>query len=515
MAPVPRRRAAGWAFALVVGLTTAKSIAFISALSYAYSDSSKVTIGALICLGQSLCWWWAWRGLGVLGVGFGWVLQTLYLGLCWSYFSYFGLHLTWATVMSVGREGATAVGFGAVPLSLGMLWLLTDLPAVAWWCWGDARRWRWSVVPAALLVGSLVWLVWQVDAALDWAAGERDDRYTSQAVFVRQYGLLPIQLRQIWRGQTPPPLVYGPEVTLMATSATPRDVLLIQIESLDVGGIERAMPHLAQRAEQGVWFSRCLSYHGPGGSADCDVAVIEGVEPLWEAVTFDQADCLWPNSWVMRLRRAGWHAVVAHGLPGMYFNFSQVMPRLGYDLWDIQNLGLKQHADEFGARDSELVDVLLPRLAELPSPFVLHVVTMSSHAPFHQYRAWWKGTDFGDDYANSLAATDAQLERLISGFLARSPNGLVVLFGDHSAGLPTSDRTRGPEGQREYVPLVFLNSGAAPRRDPRLASFLDIGRTVLPAVSWSGTWRTWGADLLSLPGQPLPPTRIYGQPVPR
>lgn len=497
-------------------LTAAKWFSFTAALSFAYSDSYKVWFGASVCLVQAALWCWAWRGLGTGGLVASWLLQTLYLGVCWSYFAYFGLHLTWATMVSVGSEGATAVGFGVIPLSVGMLWLLADLPALMWWQWCDRTRWSksWAAGAGILLVASAGWLTWRVDAALTWAAAERDDRYTAQAVFVRQYGLLALQLQQMWRGQRSPPLSYGPEVMLTATTAEPRDVLVIQVESLDVDGIDRAMPYLAERARQGVWFSRCLSYHGPGGSSDCDVAIIEGVEPLWDAVTFDQPSYTWPNSWVMRLRRAGWHPVLAHGLPGMYFNFAQVMPRLGYDLWDVSDLGLEQHPGEFGARDSELVDAVLPRMAQLQSPFVLHVVTMSSHAPFRQYRAWWHGPDYGSDYANALAATDAQLERLISGFLMRSPRGLVVLFGDHSANLPTSDRTRGPEGQREYVPLLFLNSGEAPRRDARLASFLDVGRTVLPAVGWSGSLRSWGSDVLP-PGVALPPTRIHSASVSR
>lgn len=506
-----------WLAGLVVlALTTAKWLSFTAAMSFAYPDAYKVWFGAGVCVVQACLWCWAWRGLGTFGLVASWLVQTLYLGVCWSYFAYFGLHLTWATLVSVGSEGATAVGFGVIPLSLGMLWLLADLPALIWWWRCDRTRWSglWSVGAALMLVASTAWLTWRVDGALNWAAAERDDRYTSQAVFVRQYGLLPIQVRQMWRGQQTQSLTYGPEVALTTTTPEPRDLLLIQVESLDVDGIDRAMPLLAARAHNGVWFSRCLSYHGPGGSSDCDVAVIEGAEPLWDAVTFDQPSYPWTNSWIMRLRRAGWHPALAHGLPGMYFNFAQVMPRLGYELWDLQDLGLVQHPGEFGARDDELVDAVIPRLTQLPSPFVLHVVTMSSHAPFRQYRGWWHGPDLGSDYANALAATDAQLERLIHAFLLRSPRGLVVLIGDHSANLPTSDLTRGPEGQREYVPLVILNSSAAPRRDGRLASFLDVGRTVLPEIGYRGPLRTWGADLLPT-GDELPATRIYAAPVSR
>ena len=61
---------------------------------------------------------------------------------------------------------------------------------------------------------------------------------------------------------------------------------------------------------------------------------------------------------------------------------------------------------------------------------------------------------------------------------------------------------------------VLLGFATPPRRDARLASFLDVGRTVLPAAGWSGTVRSWGADLVS-PGDDLPPTRFRGATVSR
>ena len=267
-----------------------------------------------------------------------------------------------------------------------------------------------------------------------------------------------------------------------ACAAERRDVLLVQVESLDIGAIERAMPRLAARIPTGVYYPRCLAYHGPGGSADCDVAVVEGCEPLWDAVSFGQPGYSWPNSWVRRLREASRSTALAHGLPGAYFNFAQVMSRLGYELWDLDRLGLVEHRGEFGARDGELVDAVLARLPSLPSPCVLHVVTMTSHAPFTQQRAWWSGPISGDDYRDAMACVDAQLDRLLAGFLDRAPRGLVVLFGDHAAGLPGSAIERSGGVQREYVPLLIIGADVPSRTDERLASFLDIGRTLLPAA---------------------------------
>ena len=191
-----------------------------------------------------------------------------------------------ATALSVGTEGMTAVGHGAIPLIVGMLWLLIDLPFVFAWCVADRGRWRWSAVAGvAQQLALLAWLGVRAHHALEWPAAERDNRYTAPTVFIPEFGLLPVQLAQARARDRSADFRYGPEAVISATVAERRDVLLVQVESLDVGAIERAMPRLAARIPTGVYYPRCLAYHGPGGSADCDVAVVEGCEPLWDAVS--------------------------------------------------------------------------------------------------------------------------------------------------------------------------------------------------------------------------------------
>ncbi len=496
---------------LLVLATTAKFAAFQHAFSFGFGPGK---LGVLVSILQAGLWWWMARGPGVFGVAGAWLLQTLYLVIGWSYFAYFGLYLTFATAASVIVEGATAVRHAGLPLDIGMLWLLVDLPVVFAWCIVDRRRWRWATVATLIQVALLAWLTAQAHRSFQWAAAERKNRYTAPALFIAELGLLPIQLVQAGGRNRSSDFHYGPGVVITATTPERRDVLLVQVESLDVGVIERAMPLLAARIPSAVYYPRCPAYHGPGGSSDCDVAVVEGCEPLWDAVSFDQSEYSWPNSWVRRLREAGWSAALAHGLEGTYFNFAQVMPRLGYELWDLDQLGLIEHPREFGARDSELVDAVLARLPSLPSPFLLHVVTMTSHAPFTSHRSWWSGPHSGNDYDDAFACVDGQLDRLLDGFFERAPSGLVVLFGDHAAGLPSSTIERVDGVQREYVPLLILGADEPPRIDQRSASFLDIGRTVLPAAGWSGRWRTWGSDLLPANGS-LTPVPYRGQMWPR
>ena len=47
--------------------------------------------------------------------------------------------------------------------------------------------------------------------ALEWAAAERDNRYTAPTVFIPEFGLLPVQLAQARARDRSADFRYGPE----------------------------------------------------------------------------------------------------------------------------------------------------------------------------------------------------------------------------------------------------------------------------------------------------------------
>ena len=276
-------------------------------------------------------------------------------------------------------------------------------------------------------VALLAYLTAQAHRLLEWASAERDNRYTAPALFIAELGLFPIQLAQAGVRNRSADFRYGAEVAVEAATSERRDVLLVQVESLDVGAIERAMPSLAARIPTGVYYPRCLAYHGPGGSSDCDVAVVEGCEPLWDAVSFDQSGYLWPNSWVRRLREADGRQPSPTACSEPTSISHRSCPVSATNFWDIDLLGIVEHPREFGARDSELVDAVLARLPTLASPFLLQVVTMTSHGPFTRHRSWCSSPPSGNDYHDSLGCVDAQLDRLLNGFFLRTPDLLNAI----------------------------------------------------------------------------------------
>lgn len=461
--------------------------------------------------------WWA----------LAWGGQSLWLLINWGYAAYFAAPLWWGTVAGAGGVGLLAVGHGALPLTAAMWWLLADLPALALALRlrRDPAPRRVGAIAGAALAGLLAALTaW---AWLRLPAHEADpERIHPVSELVAQVGPLPVQLADLARGAGPDPAT-GPPVDIVARGPR-RDVLLIQVESLDAGALdwrladgEPALPRLAARAAAGTHWPLCLAYHGPGGSSDGEFAVVNGCEPTWTAPVFNRRGYAFPHALPRLLSAQGWDAVMMLGLYGHYFDYRRIQPRVGYRWLGLEELGVVQHEGEFGARDGEFVDAVIARLDALPQPSLVHVTTMSGHIPWRQWRNLPEcagpalaAAGVADDYARTLRYVDRHLDRLIDAFLARRPDGLVALFGDHSA-LIDAPAYASPAGRRdgvqwEFVPVVILGRGVPARRAALAGGQLDLQRTLLAAAGWTGRVPSWGMDLLD-PAAPPGPLRHHGR----
>jgi phosphoglycerol transferase MdoB-like AlkP superfamily enzyme len=349
---------------------------------------------------------------------------------------------------------------------------------------------------------------------------------------VAQTGPLPVQLADLLRGREAEPAAGPPVVISPPTPGPRRDILLIQVESLDSGAVDWrladgavAMPRLAARAAGGTYWPWCLAYHGPGGSSDGEFAVVNGREPTWKAPVINRRGYAYADSLPRLLAQQGWRSTMALGLYGFFFDYARVQPRVGYAWLGLEELGVVQHEGEFGARDGEFVDAVLARLGSLPRPGLLHCTTMSGHIPWRQWRNLpacagpaLATTGTADDYARTLRYVDLQLDRLIEGFLADRPGAVVVLFGDHTA-LIDADGYASPSASRdgvqwEFVPVMVLGNGVPVRRVALAASQLDLQRSILRLAGWTGTVASWGMDLTE-PAAQVTPLRFHGHDYPR
>lgn len=480
--------------------------------------------GIALAAASLACLWLALSPLRARWWLAAWSVQTTWLLLNWGYAAYFHAPLWWGTIAGAAGVGALAVGHGALPLTAAMWWLLADLPALLahlrWRRPAMASRGRLAAGALAVtLLAATAWAWWRLPAH------EADtDRIHPVAELVAQTGPLPVQLADLLRGNGPEPLA-GPAISL--PGGTRRDVLVIQVESLDAGTLDWrladgavAMPLLAARAAGGTHWRHCLAYHGSGGSSDGEFAVVNGREPTWNAPVINRRGYLFTDSLPHLMSAQGWHCSMALGLYGFFFDYSRIQPRVGYGWLGLEELGVVQHEDEFGARDGEFVDAVLQRLPALPAPILLHCTTMSGHVPWKQWQhipacagPALAAPGTADDYARTLRYVDLHLDRLIGGFLDARPDGLVVVFGDHTA-LIEADGYASPSGRRdgvtwEFVPAVLLGRGVPARRVDLAACQLDIRRTILRLAGWSGSLASWGMDLAD-PVAPIAALRFHG-----
>lgn len=504
-----------------IGLATAKLAFYQQAVA-----GSAHPAGIALAAAASAALWLAMRPLRARWWIAAWCVQGLWLLVNWGYAAYFHAPLWWGTVAGAGGVGLLAVGHGALPLSAGMWWLLADLPALLLHL--RLRRGpaagaavRAGIALALLLSGTVAWAWWRLPAH------EADpERIHPVSELVARTGPLPVQIADLLRGAGPEPAA-GPALALPGGGSR-RDVLLIQVESLDAGAIDwvladarPAMPLLAARAAAGTHWRRCLAYHGPGGSSDGEFAVVNGREPTWNAPVINRRGYAFADALPRLLSAQGWDCRMALGLYGFFFDYARIQPRVGYAWLGLEELGVVQHEGEFGARDGEFVDAVLQRLPAMPSPLLLHCTTMSGHIPWKQWRnipacagppLAADGT--ADDYARTLRYVDLHLERLIAGFLAARPDGIVALFGDHTA-LIDADGYASPVGMRdgvawEFVPIVLLGRGIPVRTVDLAGSQLDLRRTLLRLAGWSGTTASFGMDLADPTATPAP-LRFHGR----
>lgn len=516
-------------FALLIALGAAKLAFFHRAVAGEAHPLGIVWGGVCIALMWSALlpvrrrWWIA-----------AWGVQTIWLLVNWSYALYFSAPLWFGTIIGAGSAGALAIGHGAIPLSLGMLWLLADLPALL-----AVILVREEPAPrkvGLIAAGSLATVIIALSAWAWWRLPlhESDpERIHPVSELVARIGPMPVQLGDALRGSGPEPAA-GPAVEIRPDlpGGGRRSVLIVQVESMDAATFDRVMvdgkalmPNLASRAAGGTCWPWSLAYHGPGGSSDGEFAAVQGCEPNWHAPVINRRGYTFPHALPQLMAPQGWDCHMMLGLFGSFFDYGRIQPRVGYRWHGIEELGLVQHVgmfgDEFGARDLEFVDAVASRIPALPDRTLLHCTTMTSHIPWLQWHDIEScageslsvpGT--ADDYARCLRYTDRAIERLVSAFLARFPDGVVVLYGDHT-GCIDADGYASPTGKRdgvkwEFVPIIVLGRDVPARRVDIAGSQLDVQRTILAAAGWSGSAPSWGMDLID-PRAAATPLRFHGR----
>jgi len=394
------------------------------------------------------------------------------------YAHYFHHALSLSTTMQTASEGmrVSSIGLEVIPpalwlalsgaLALKVYWVIKITPQPA--------SWRRPCAASCLLAGGACILALQFTS---FNLSSLRTRSMTRAVYA--YGYL-----NAWAAE----LLYGPNLkevgrNLLQLQGVSPDrllgvekpwpvnshVVVVQMESIgwEVLNAQIAGQVVAPYLSSLAGSSRCFRirvYHTLG-SADMDYAVLSGGTPSTKVISYEIPGVTYSNGLPGFMQQHGFHTVAMHGNNGGFFNRRPNFDRMGFDeIWfkeDFKGRAVKQ--SYWGVRDAELFKLSSQELRQATRPQFHFIITLDSHAPFNlmddQEQQIFRNTpSWRENYFNSARL----LDNLLRDYVESLPSGtLVILYGDHPAGVDYGDFHPAREGSAEFVPCIVHVCGAS------------------------------------------------------
>ncbi|MBI9104128.1 MAG: LTA synthase family protein [Spirochaetales bacterium] len=275
--------------------------------------------------------------------------------------------------------------------------------------------------------------------------------------------------------------------------------LVIQFESLQSGlpelfhNGEAVMPFLNRMRSESYYFPYCFAYHRSGGSSDCEIAVLDNIDPGDRAL---MRSSRYPHdeSFIKVLKNRDYSVFGFHDYDKEFYNRESSYKRLGFDgFFDYYDMNMGP--PKWAARDGEMFDFILDQTPE-SFPVLSYVITISSHVGYEHITTYYENPLFDDvnrkrDRHAMLCFnyTDRELERFITKIREKYKNLYILIYGDHSTPSVVFNNELSPsfldrDGQiLEFVPLFIIPPLEIPYEGrvfkDTLASFHDVGPTIL------------------------------------
>lgn len=226
-----------------------------------------------------------------------------------------------------------------------------------------------------------------------------------------------------------------------------KNLIVIQVESLEnfvigqkVNGQE-ITPNINRLLGNSLYFSNFYEQVNNGTSSDSDLLTTTSVFPIRSGANFFRYPTNTYNSLPKLMEGMGYQTISTHSEPAGSWNWVEAHHNIGYQTsWDIS----KYQVDDIvglGLSDETYLKQLGEKMTSVQSPFLLHVITLSSHGPFDlpdktrklQLDPSLDKTIMGA-YFQAINYTDKQIGAFIdkldqTGLLDQS---VVAIYGDHT-----------------------------------------------------------------------------------
>lgn len=300
-----------------------------------------------------------------------------------------------------------------------------------------------------------------------------------------------------------------------------KNVILIIVESLESWPVNRTVdnieitPNLNKMLKEGrnVFAPNVLPQTKDGRSSDTQIMVNTGLLPVNKGSIF----CRYPLNNYLSIpeilkKDYGYYCATVIGTKPSFWNQGSINPSLGYDtLFSESNLKMDD-IEGMGLSDVSIFNQSVKIIDKLKNPFLLEIVTLSSHTPF-KLSENKKRIKFGQnipvelsDYLTSINYTDYAIGSFINELKKRSlyDNSVIIIVGDHEA-LPKDVREnidikkycRDLDRMNPYVPFIVLNSPYNVQYNDLMGQ-IDIFPTLKDILGLGNSnWNGLGNDILS------------------
>jgi len=226
-----------------------------------------------------------------------------------------------------------------------------------------------------------------------------------------------------------------------------KNLVVIQVESLEAFVLgERAngqeiTPNLNRMLGSSLYFPNFYEQVNNGTSSDSDLLTTTSVYPIRAGSNFYRYPTNEYNSLPKLLEGIGYHTISSHPEPAGNWNWLEAHRSIGYqESWDLPQFVADDRVG-LGLSDESYLRQLGDKIKDKKQPFMLHLVTLSSHGPFDMpddKKELRLDPDFDKTimgaYFQAIHYTDKQIGRFMDA-LERSgllDNTVVVVYGDHT-----------------------------------------------------------------------------------
>ena len=226
-----------------------------------------------------------------------------------------------------------------------------------------------------------------------------------------------------------------------------KNLVVIQVESLENFVIgqkangQEITPNLNRLLGNSLYFTNFYEQVNNGTSSDSDLMTTTSVFPVRSGANFFRFPTNTYNSLPSLMQGIGYHTISTHPEPAGSWNWMEAHHNIGYQAsWDLSTYK-QDDTVGLGLSDESYLRQLGDKVQHLSSPFMLHLVTLSSHGPFdlpEKTRTMRLDPSLDQtimgDYFQAIHYTDQQIGAFLdkleqSGLLDQT---VVAIYGDHT-----------------------------------------------------------------------------------